>query len=45
MIGVGFNYIKHRQEKNIIRNNSGFAYMYDAVKENIISITHNTKEL
>ena len=45
MIGVGFNYIKHRQEQNIIRNNSGFAYMYDAVKENIISITHNTKEL
>ena len=31
--------------KNIVRNNSGFAYMYDAVKQNIIPITHNTKEL
>ncbi len=45
MIGVGFNYIKHRQAVNNIRSNAGFAYMYDAVKENIISITPKTKRL
>lgn len=45
MLGIGFNYIKHRQAVNSIRNNAGFAYMYDAVKENIISITPKTKQL
>ena len=45
MIGIGSNYIKHRQVVNNIHSNTGFAYMYDAVKENIISITSKTKKI
>ena len=41
-IGLGCSYMQYRKAVNQLRNNSGFAYLYDAERKNLIRPNHAT---